>query len=106
MRKRFSDILAAVNDLEMENDPISKTYRIGKPIPGKFRLSCIAFCNEATKGKVLYKARELRNKPEHKNIYINPDRSRIQQAEVKARSAKRAEKKTKKCCPEQSSIEK
>jgi len=80
--EKVGNILKAVT--ELESDSITRTYRIGRPTPGKSRLLCVALCDETSKKKVLYNARQLRNNPEHRNIYINPDRTRMQQEEMKA----------------------
>lgn len=74
-------ICGIVDDFRVSD--IKQCFRLGKPIPGKIRPLRLTFYNHEIKNKVLKNTRKLMSSTMFKNVYINPDRTRIQQLEFK-----------------------
>ena len=73
-------------DIGQDATGIVSTYRVGKPSPHKPRLLKVKCEDIELRNSVLKHAKELRNSVliQHRNIYINPDRTLIEQARFKA----------------------
>jgi hypothetical protein len=71
------------NVIELEENSITRMHRIGRPAPGKSRLVCVTMNDETVKKKILSNAKQLRDKSKYRTIYINPDRTKLQQEEMR-----------------------
>lgn len=68
---------------DFDEDDIKKCHRVGRPTQTKERLLRVTFSNSELKSNVLRYARKLKFSTSYRNIYINPDRTPMQQAEYK-----------------------
>ena len=69
--------------IEEDDSEILAMHRIGRPSNDGKTLLKVEFSSEEVKRKVLRKAKSLRQKEEFKFVYVNPDRTRLQQNEFK-----------------------
>lgn len=75
-REHVDSILEDIADVD--DDAVSKCHRIGRYMTGKVRLLRVVLKDEETKQSILVKAKQLRNTPSYRNIYVNPDLTTIQ----------------------------
>ena len=69
---------------DFDEDDIKKCYRVGRPNgQGKGRLLRVTFSNSELKSEVLRSARKLKASTSFRKVYVNPDRTPVQQAEHK-----------------------
>ena len=68
----------------MDEDDLLEVHRIGRPESGKCRILKVKFKDENDCLKVLKNARKLRDLPNRKGVYINPDLTVLQRRERKA----------------------
>lgn len=68
-----------LNKIGCNGDGISEVHRIGRQSADRPRLLMVKSKSEAFKEDVLRKAKNLRNHPNFHGIYLNPDRTHLQQ---------------------------
>ena len=71
-QKLFSDLSA---DADIED-----AIRVGRPTQDRPRLLRVSFQSFESKLRVMRTSKELRNLENYKRVYINPDRTRLQQS--------------------------
>ena len=77
-------VTTLLDDLcEVSDESISRVHRIGRQQPDKNRLLRVILSDEEDTKKILYRAKELRNLPPHKNIFINRDLTHYQREDNK-----------------------
>ena len=76
------EVTKLLNDLEVEGD-FTKNHRIGRKEEGRGRLMKITCASESMKYDIMKKAKHLKRLPERKNVFINPDRTPMQQKQFK-----------------------
>ena len=69
--------------LEEDVSEIRDIRRIGKDIGRGRKMIKLELSSEEVKQSVLRKARSLRHNPKYKSVFINPDRTPLQQKEFK-----------------------
>ena len=83
--KLLKKLSSEINGLEIKENDIDSSFRVGKKTAGKVRPLCIRFVSTSVKARVLRNGKELRNSSEEwkKKVYIAPDLTRTQRTENK-----------------------
>ena len=75
-----SQCVKLLRNLDIPQESIAEVRRIGRQIDGSSaRLIRITLLNTAEREKVLRNARKLRHNTNLRNVYVNPDRTNLQQ---------------------------
>lgn len=75
-------ITRVMEAMGIENtDIIDKCTRIGKKLPGKQRLTKVTLRDKSLRGNILRSSKSLKDSDEFKNVYIDPDQTRLQRME-------------------------
>ena len=72
-----------LGNLDISDFEVVATHRIGKPVAGKPQLLKVIMDSVESKHEIMRKAKQLRNIQEYRQVYINPDRTPLQQLQNK-----------------------
>ena len=81
--KDEEDVENILEALEEEDVDVSSIRRVGRAKGDGKKMLKVEFSSEEEKRRVLRKAKSLRHKPDYKTVFINPDRTILQQKEFR-----------------------